>query len=214
MFVRQLKVIALSLAAALLFIVPAASAAPAETGAAAPLQAVQTLVNPFATPGPAGGACNAVSGDVQGCPITPRLLDRLQHPTPAENGNIVSRSQNPPRGIDYKEIDNNGQTAHVNTRWFYGTDTAYNITFVAVKTAVGWQVDDSYCAGMPATSIYNAPVGPCQVLPISFGGGTQTPGMPNTGAASDIVPFLVLAAGMLTMLVGFFLSGYGRASNT
>lgn len=137
--------------------VPAATT----TGAATPIQAVATLLAPFAAPGPPRGACDAVTGRVQGCPITPRLRYRLEHFQAGENGNIVGRTQNPPRSLRWAQIGNNGFVARVNTRWDYGASNSYAITFVVARQDDGWRVDDAYCAGRPQTSIYNPPAGPC-----------------------------------------------------
>lgn len=130
------------------------------TGAATPLAAVAALVGPMATP-ESRAACQAISGQVAACPITPRLRYRLQHYTRNENGNLVSRGQNPPRAVRYAQRDNNGFVARVDTRWAYGASNAYTITFVVARQDDGWRVDDAYCAGRPATSIYNPPTGPC-----------------------------------------------------
>jgi hypothetical protein len=209
-----------ALAAALLFIMPGSvyAAQSAQSKAAGtPEQAVSVLVTPFFDASAGATGCNGVTGDIAGCPVTARLLDRLQHPTPQENGNILSRSQNPPRDVTVKVVDNDGQTAHVDTRWGFGGGS-YGITFVVLHQADGWLVDDTYCAGEPGTSIYNAPAGPCQVIAFSggtAGGGTSggtpgaVPGMPQTGQKSD---GYLLFASLLVLAVasGVGLSVAGR----
>lgn len=176
------------LGAILLLLAPPISAASAQTqtvsGASTPEQAVTTLLEPFYSPSAGSSACNAVSGQLAACPITARLRQRLEQAT--ENGNIVSRSQNPPRGMAIKSIKNDGQTAHVATVWDYG-GTSYSITFTVVKQDSGWLVDDSFCSADPASSIYNPPTGPCPLDTWS----QPTPGMPNTGNEDSGV-FMVL----------------------
>ena len=133
----------------------------ASTGSWTPVRAVAALVGPMATPG-SQAACQVISGEVEACPITSRLRYRLAHYQRDENGNIVSRAQNAPRAIRYAQGASNSFVARVDTRWVYGASEAYTITFVVVRQDDGWRVDDAYCAGRPATSIYNPPVGPCR----------------------------------------------------
>ncbi len=155
-------VLALSLVcAALAALAPGATAAPSVAGAATPAQAVSALLKPFYTPGPAGGACNALSGQVAGCPITLRLRYRLQHYQRGENGNLICRCQNPPRIVRWTQKDNNGFVAHVTTTWIYGASSTYALVFIVARQDDGWRVDDSACAGRPATSVYTPPTGPC-----------------------------------------------------
>jgi hypothetical protein len=147
-------------ALALTVLAPPAAAAPT-SGTATPLQAVVTLLRPFYS-GVAGNAlaCNALTGQVQACPITARLRYRLQHYVRnVETGNLVSRSQVPPRAVSWVQTDANGFVAHVTTRWV--ARPSYTITFVVARQDDGWRVDDSYCAGRPQTSLYNPPTGPC-----------------------------------------------------
>lgn len=183
------------------------SAAPVAAGAATPEAAVSTLIKALQDPAATGVACNALTGQLDDCPITARLRTRLQNPTPEENGNLVSRSQNPPSSVAVTLVDSDGQTARVNTKWEYGA-SSYTITFVVVKGADGWLVDDSYCAGNPQTSIYNSPVGPCSMdasSPGTSAGGesaTNVPGMPNTGAGDQItllISLTLLALGLAAL---------------
>lgn len=164
--------------------------------AATPEQAVATLLEPFYNPAAGTGACDAVSGQFAACPITARLRDRLEHAT--ENGNIVSRSQNPPRSVTINPIHNDGQMAHAATIWDYG-NSSYSITFTVVKQDDGWLVDDSFCTALPTSSIYNAPTGPC---PLDTR-GEALPGMPTTGATL-FLPFalLTILAALLALIAG------------
>jgi hypothetical protein len=153
------------LGAAALTLLPLPAAAAPASGTATPLQAVVTLLRPFYS-GMAGNAlaCNALSGRVLACPITPRLLYRLEHPMRfKENGNLVCRCQNPPLHVSWVQTDNNGFVAHVKTGWVYaaGARPMYTITFVVARQDDGWRVDDAYCLARPQTSIYNPPTGPC-----------------------------------------------------
>jgi hypothetical protein len=116
-------------------------------GTATPLQAVLALVPPFSTQGPALGTCNALGGQVAACPVTARLRYRLQHPVrPQENGNLICRCQNPPRGMRVARTDRNPFVAHVNTRWVFGASRAYTITFVVARQDAGWRVGNTYCS--------------------------------------------------------------------
>jgi hypothetical protein len=120
------------------------------------------LIAPFSNPAAGPNACNALTGRVGTCPITPRLLYRLAHPIRfKENGNLVCRCQNPPRAVRWMQTDNNGFVAHVNVRWMYLATNSYTVTFVVARQDDGWRVDDAYCAGDPTTSIYEPPTGPC-----------------------------------------------------
>jgi|GEM_PF-3462860 len=176
-------------------------------GAATPEAAVSTLIKTLHDPTASGAGCNALTGRVDDCPITAKLRARLQKPAPGENGNIVSRSQNPAQSVAVTLVENDGQTARVNTRWEYGAGS-YTITFVVVKEADGWLVDDSYCAGNPQTSIYNSPVGPCSMDVSSPGtsaggeSGTTMPNMPRTGSGEQIgllVGMTLLALGLAVL---------------
>jgi hypothetical protein len=48
----------------------------------------------------------------------------------------------------------------VNTRWSYTYD-APRFTFVVRRVATGWLVDDEYCTGDSATTIYRVPIQLC-----------------------------------------------------
>ena len=83
------------------------------TGTATPLRAVMALIAPFYNPAAGHNACNALTGRVGTCPVTPRLLYRLEHPLRSkENGNLVCRCQNPPRAHRRVEV----QGAHITHR--------------------------------------------------------------------------------------------------
>jgi hypothetical protein len=209
---------------------PTPTATVTTVGAATPEAAVQTLLSSFTTPGATGGSCNALSGRFQGCPITARLLARLQSAT--ENGNILSRSQNPPQSVSISLLDNDGQTAHVNTVWQFGV-SAYTITFTAIKTPSGWQVDDSYCANLRNTTIFTPPTGPCPAdivqrttAPSSTStvttpasttlapNPTSLPGVPTTGNPGKFDPIVVLVMllAALSALSGLIISFRARSS--
>jgi hypothetical protein len=112
--------IALSALALYLNLAPAGvNAAPTmpPMGTATPLRAVVALIAPFDNPAAGHNACNALSGQVRTCPITPRLPYRLEHPIRFKvNGNLVCRCQNPPRAVRWAQTDSNGFVAHVNVR--------------------------------------------------------------------------------------------------
>src|ERR687884_1429007 len=173
--------IALSALALCLSLAPAGvTAAPTmlPMGTATPLRAVVALIAPFSNPVAGHNACNALTGRVGTCPITPRLLYRLEHPIRfKENGNLVCRCQNPPRAVRWAQVDDNGFVAHVNVRWMYLATNSYTMTFVVARQDDGWRVDDAYCAGNLTTSIYEPPTGPCASGSGSSGSslGTSTP---------------------------------------
>ncbi|MEO8288007.1 MAG: hypothetical protein ABI670_16385 [Chloroflexota bacterium] len=207
---RRLKLSCLFIIVICLFLLPAAAGAapsggPTAAGAASPEAAVTALVTPFYDPTAGNNACNAVTGQLQDCPVSDRLRQLLQNPVPAlGSGNLVGRNQNPPGNVSVGLMDNDGQTAHVNTTWQYGAN-AYNIVFVVINQPDGWVVDDTYCGGLPseqaqATSIYNSPVGPCQV--INIGSGGVNPGMPSTGNAGSSTNVLLAALAALLLLAG------------
>lgn len=138
-----------------------APASAASAGGATPIAAVVAVFGAFSG-APAQANCAPVSGRVAGCPITARLRYRLEHAS--ENGNILCRCQNPPRTIRWALQDANPFVAHVATRWYYGPTTgrpAYTLIVTVAREADGWKVDESTCAGRPATSIYQPPAGPC-----------------------------------------------------
>src|SRR5438128_10856083 len=86
-------------------------------GTATPLRAVVALIAPFYNPAAGHNACNALTGRVGTCPVTPRLLYRLEHPMRfKENGNLVCRCQNPPRAVRWAQVDDNGFVAAVTVR--------------------------------------------------------------------------------------------------
>ncbi|MBV9278944.1 MAG: hypothetical protein JOZ41_02585 [Chloroflexi bacterium] len=126
-------------------------------GAATPVKAVSQLLAGFTMH--RNAACNPVVGRLAACPITPRLRARVQHAR--ENGNILCRCQNPPTSVGISLADNNGRVAHVNSRWSYAANS-FVMVWVVLHQAGGWLVDDSYCAGRPATTIYKKPAGPCK----------------------------------------------------
>jgi hypothetical protein len=142
------------------------------------------LIAPFYNPAAGHNACNALTGRVRTCPITPRLLYRLEHPMRfKENGNLVCRCQNPPRAVRWAQVDDNGFVAQVNVRWMYLAANSYTMSFVVARQNDGWRVDDAYCAGDPKTSIYEPPAGPCASGSGSSGSfmGTSTPGTSTPG---------------------------------
>ena len=148
------RVFAIALSALVLYLslAPAGvEAAPTRltTGTATPLRAVVALIAPFYNPAAGHNTCNALSGRVGTCPITPRLRYRLEHPIRfKEHGNLVCRCQNPPRAVRWGQTDNNGFVAHVNVRWIYLATNSYTVTFMVARQDDGWRVDDAYCASM------------------------------------------------------------------
>jgi hypothetical protein len=194
MFTKRWKALTVGLLAAALFSpLGVAGANPNMAGASSPEEAVRILIETLYNPSAGNKPCNALNGQFADCPVTARLLQRLQNPIAGqETGNLVSRSQNPPQSVTITPVDNTGQLAHIDTKWQYGT-SSYSITFAVVKEADGWRVDDSYCTGAPQTSIYNPPTGPCQVV------DNTVPGIPRTGNGDlGYVEFAILG-GLLVL---------------
>jgi hypothetical protein len=203
---------------------PTTSTSSSTSAASSPQEAVETLLKPFYVQGAPTPTCNALSGQFAGCPITARLLNRLR--TANENGNIISRSQNPPQDVTYTLLDNDGQTSHVNTSWHFAS-SSYAITFTVVKVPEGWQVDDSFCTGQPDTSLFNLPAGPCptsavinthvpNATPASLGTATiSLPGVPSTGTngRDTLIPLLAIVA-VLAALAGLFIALHSRRART
>lgn len=127
--------------------------------ATTPVHAVTTLVKPFTGSQYNNAACNPLKGKLAACPITQRLLQRLQ--TAKENGNLICRCQNPPRWTRVWLYSRSGTTAHVEVMWDYG-GTWYPMVFVTVMRHGGWLVDDQYCTARPSTTVYHTPAGPCR----------------------------------------------------
>ena len=106
------------------------------------------------------------------CPETPRLLHYLlvRRLPRSESGLPFCRCQS---GVDAVQVMpvrfNNGRVARVDARWDFGpagstpSHTYATDTFVVLRQAGGWLVDDEYCAGRPATSVYRGIAGqsPC-----------------------------------------------------
>ena len=189
------------LSAVVLCLVSVGAVAAQAGGATSPAEAVRALVRPLAGAESPGG-CNTLTGQVGDCPVTARLRTRLQNPQPGvETGNLVSRSQNPPRAVEVAEVKlpADATVAQVNTRWEYGTSAQrfeYTITFVVRQEAGGWLVDDTYCLNDPGTSIFNPPTGPCALSVTN-----PVPGMPTTGAGQDrsLSGLLLLGIGLVTL---------------
>ncbi len=136
--------------------------------AATPLEAVETLIKPFYTPGNIPDTCNALTGQVRACPVTERLRNRIEQSNQSgETGNLVSRSQNPPQGLSFMVVEETQERVLLNVRWTYGSqgELSYTITFVVQGQGSKWLVDDAYCAGQPESSVHNPSVGPCSPSP-------------------------------------------------
>ena len=220
MFTRRWKAIQVTLLIPAILLLASSLTTAYAQGASTPTEAVQTLIRPFYDPSAGNQPCNALSGKVQDCPVTARLLQRLQNPVRnVGTGNLVNRSQNPPSGVSVSLMDNDGQTARVSTLWQYGAAGSYTIIFVVVKQANGWAVDDSFCADASgdvaqSTSIYNPSVGPCPVANLQTPNGTATatvPGVPRTGAAGHPDYTWPALLGILGLLAGVSLRVWGKA---
>lgn len=112
---------------------------------------------------PCSGSAIVAMFSVPGCPLTPRLRARLAtNPTSGPGGGAdpMCRCQNVTSRSVYVVLQNNGATARVEARLFFGA-SAVNLTFALIDAGGRWLVDDTYCFGRPATSIYHSPVGPC-----------------------------------------------------
>ncbi len=81
------------------------------------------------------------------CPITDHLRLRLASP-----GVILCRCQNSSNRRDIEALAGRSQDGGGVVRVTMFLDTSYDL--VVVRDGGEWLVDDEYCAGQPATSIY------------------------------------------------------------
>jgi hypothetical protein len=184
---------------------PAGVSAIHAQAANSPVEAVTVLVKPFHDPAAGEQPCNALTGRLAECPITEQLRERLQNPIPnVETGNLLSRSQNPPRSVTVSLVDIVDDTARVNTRWDFPPQP-YNLEFVVKNVNGTWLVADTFCEGNPHTSIFRTPLGPCSLESAQAAEAAAqpgaTPGMPNTGEAD------YPGASLLALLGGLALAG-------
>jgi hypothetical protein len=178
---RYIAVASFALAAALVAL--PASAAGSSIGhhsvhAGTARQAVKMVLRPY-EPRNNGtynfSNCTAVSPRLHPdltCPETPRLLHYLavrQLPR-SDSGLPFCRCQSGVYAVRVMPVQfNNGHVARVDARWDFGpagatpSHTYATDTFVVLRQAGGWLVDDEYCAGRPATSVYRGIAGqsPC-----------------------------------------------------
>lgn len=106
------------------------------------------------------------------CPETPRLLHYLafRRLPMNDSGLPFCRCQSGPYSVRLSTVRyNNGRVASVDVRWDFGPTRSSpspkkaTDTFVVLHEAGIWLVDDEYCAGRPATSVYKGIAGqsPC-----------------------------------------------------
>ena len=150
--------------------------------AATPLQAVQIVLRPF-DPRNHGKYnftnCTTLSPRSHPnltCPETLRLRHYLsvRRLPIGDSGLPFCRCQSGPYSVRVGAVRyNNGRVARVDVRWDFGRarsspsqrmhSTKAMDTFVVLHEANIWLVDDEYCAGRPATSVYQGVTGesPC-----------------------------------------------------
>ena len=100
----------------------------------------------------AGAQCRPYTA----CPITPRLLQRVQYILAISAQtyplNPLCRCQSGRVATTYQVVSNNGARAVVNT--IAPAGYTGRLTFVVLRLGGGWLVDDTYCTGLPYTDIY------------------------------------------------------------
>lgn len=170
MYARIVQLLILGLLAIGVFgLAPAsAGASSGHEAARTPSQAVLLVTRPFYDRSAQQALCNAVTGKIAACPLTPRLRAALARElqwerahTRGGNGNAFCRCQNPPTRVDIRGVVAQPQSAQVATTWHWGARIAVNLTFVTRRASGGWQIDDELCAGRPRTNMYHNPIGPC-----------------------------------------------------
>lgn len=174
-------------------------------GAATPVEAVTILARGTTPQGPVRAGCSSIQRTYRDCPVTDRMLQRLEQGSQAAFGEPVSRGsgQDLNSGVRVTEIDNTGDVALVNAGMESGLPTV-TLTFVVRNQGGQWLVDDSYCAGQPETTIYSGPV------PIPPCGASPTP-MPNTGAGDFLGRVWLLAlSGIGVFVLGLALRRRAR----
>ena len=140
--------------------------------AATPRDAVQRVIQPFVDRSSPSAGCNALSGKLAACPITPRLRAavsrelrwEIKH-THGGNGNEFCRCQNPPRRVTISAVkapyvNASGRFVEVETVWSWGS-RPMNLTWITRQVQGRWQVDNNFCSGYPNKDLYHIPVGPC-----------------------------------------------------
>ncbi|HZT97960.1 MAG TPA: hypothetical protein VFB34_14090 [Chloroflexota bacterium] len=139
----------------------------------AALTSVQDVVC-YSTPhqgGPQGchqGTCYQAEAQwfgTAGCPLTPRLAERLHYltrPRPAGGGGFdpICRCQAVASTVSFSVLQNTSTQEVVKVTYTFGT-SSYAIDFAAVNQGGAWRVDDTYCDRDPAKSIYLTPVPAC-----------------------------------------------------
>lgn len=148
----------LSLSVALCAALLASQAHAATVAVRTPVEAVRAVVRPYYVPGYNFANCTARSPRLYPlltCPETARLRRRLGRHRLPFSGLPFCRCQSGPRTVRLRLISNHGGVARVDARWEMGP-TSFTDTFMVVRRAAGWLVDDEYCLNRPATSVYTA----------------------------------------------------------
>ncbi|GAC1522971.1 MAG: hypothetical protein NVS2B16_31050 [Chloroflexota bacterium] len=131
-------------------------AATERVAATTALRAVRVVVHPYFVAGYNFSNCTRRSPRLYPsltCPETARLRRRLESRRPIE-GLPFCRCESGPKTVRVWQISNDGRVALVNAYWNLGPGS-FTGTFV-VRWNNGWLVDDEYCAGRPATTIYGS----------------------------------------------------------
>ena len=130
-----------------------------DMGAATASRAVLAVVRPYFVPGYSMANCSKRSPRLLPtvvCPETARLRHWLQvRRLPMQESSLpFCRCQSGPRTVRIWQVSNNGRLARVNAWWDRG-NVSFTDTFVVLRGPTGWEVDDEYCMGRPATSVYS-----------------------------------------------------------
>ena len=144
-----------------------AAGLPGAAGAVTPVLAVLAVVRPYYVPGYSLANCSRSSPRLHPgieCPETARLRHwlRVRRLPMQESSLPFCRCQSGPRTTRIRQVANTGRVARVNVWWDRGV-ASFTDTFVVVRGPAGWAVDDEYCLGRPATSVYTkAGSAPCR----------------------------------------------------
>src|SRR5947209_3381023 len=142
---------AFSSGSALVSAAPVASTS--RVAAATPRTAVLAIIRPFFQQSAQSAACNALTGRLVACPVTPRLraaaareLQWERKHTQGGNGNEFCRCQNTPLRVVVSTVNGpyttaSGRFAQVKTVWYWGSRPT-SITWATRHVPEGWQVDN------------------------------------------------------------------------
>lgn len=139
---------------------PSPTASPSlSPSASAPETAVAAAVSTIY--GPQHDAC-VVMNDYSACPVTSRLLTRLQQ-TPISRADPFCRCQNPYQNVSMSVVMNSDTTSTVRLILSWGETVSQRFDVFVVYTSGRWLIDDIQCSGAgTSTSLYAQNPGLCE----------------------------------------------------